>query len=74
MVDIFTSSCGCPPEMERYLKKFCTDRVDKMGLYSLRSGACKSCPYRYRGDNTEVYCCMFDIVPMNWESVVIEEQ
>lgn len=58
---------GLNPDMYKYIHDFCKDRIDRMGLYSLRSGACKSCPYRYRGKNTDMRCCIFGTVPRDWE-------
>lgn len=73
MGNALTSQCGCEEDMEKYIKKFCMDRIERMGFYSVRSGACKSCPYRYRGSNTDLYCCMFETVPRDWEDVILEE-
>lgn len=58
---------GLNPDMYKYIHDFCKDRIDRMGLYSLRSGACKSCPYRYRGKNKDTRCCIFGTVPRDWE-------
>ena len=68
----YGSDCGVFDEMKKYLKKFCTERIEKMGLHSLRSGACKSCPYRYRGTNKNS-CCMFGTLPRDWDDVDINE-
>ena len=53
--------------MDKYIHDFCKDRTDRMGLYSLKSGACKSYLYRYRGKNTDMRCCIFGTVPRDWE-------
>lgn len=55
------------PDMVKYIHDFCKDRTDRMGLHSLKSGACKSCPYRYRGKKTDIYCCTFGTLPRDWE-------
>lgn len=55
------------PDMVEYIHDFCKDRIDRMGLHSLKNGACKSCPYRYKGERVESCCCMFGTLPRDWE-------
>lgn len=31
------------------IKECCTERINKYGLTTPNHGACKGCPYRYRG-------------------------
>lgn len=59
-------------ETALYLKEFCSKRIEKYGLHSIRSGACKGCPYRYRGNNPLV-CCMFGNIPRDWSYESIDE-
>lgn len=54
------------------IKKVCTDRIAKYGLYSVKSGACKGCPYRYRGTNT-ISCCIFGDLPYSWSDESIKK-
>lgn len=54
------------------IKDFCTKRIEKYGLHTIKSGACKSCPFRYRGDNP-LYCCMFGNLPYDWSIESINE-
>lgn len=62
--DIYKDLC---PDMVKYIHDFCKDRIDRMSLHSLKSGACKSCPYRYRGEKVDLYCCTFGTLPRDWE-------
>ena len=58
-------------EHVRYIKNLCTERVEKYGLYSVKRGACKSCPYRYRGSNP-LFCCTFSNLPKDWSDESID--
>lgn len=49
-----------------FIKQLCIERISKMGLHTLKSGACKSCPFRYRGSNVDNNCCMFQNLPRDW--------
>ena len=62
---------NCKEEAMR-IKAYCADRIEKYGLHSIRSGACKSCPYRYRGTN-KISCCMFGNLPYSWSDESIEK-
>ena len=59
-------------ETALYLKDFCSERIKKYGFYSLKSGACKGCPYKYRGSNP-LMSCMFSNVPRDWSIESINE-
>lgn len=48
-----------------YIKKFCSDRIKKHGLTTPNHGACKGCPYRYKGYN-KLMCCIFANLPYTW--------
>ena len=47
------------------IKEYCSNRIVKYGLTTPGHGACKSCPYRYRGKN-DLYCCIFSDLPYSW--------
>lgn len=47
------------------IKQMCTERVSKYGLTSVKGGACKGCPFRYRGSNP-LFCCTFGNLPKDW--------
>ena len=57
-----------------FIKKLCEERIEKYGLHSVKSGACKSCPYRYRGDKVNRLCCSFATIPMDWSNQSINEK
>lgn len=48
-----------------YIKDICSERIKKYGLTTPNHGACKGCPYRYKGDNT-LMCCIFGNLPYTW--------
>lgn len=47
------------------IKEFCSDRINKYGLTTPNHGACKGCPYRYKGYN-KLMCCIFANLPYTW--------
>ena len=59
-------------ESALYLKEYCAKRIKKYGLTTVRSGACKGCPYRYRGERKNM-CCMFGNIPASWSTESIEK-
>lgn len=59
-------------ESAEYIKSFCTDRIKKYGLHTVKSGACKSCPYRYRGTKGG-FCCIFGNLPYSWSAESINK-
>lgn len=59
-------------ETALHIKNVCTIRVKKYGLYSIKRGACKGCPYRYRGNNP-LMCCIFGNIPKDWSIESINE-
>lgn len=48
------------------IKDFCTESIDKYGLTTPNHGACKGCPYRYRG-SSQIMCCIFSDLPYSWK-------
>lgn len=47
------------------IKELCSNRIRKYGLTTPNHGACKGCPYRYKGDN-KLMCCIFANLPYTW--------
>lgn len=45
-MDVFDCGDSLYRESAEYIRQFCTDRTEKYGLYTVKSGACKGCPYR----------------------------
>lgn len=52
-------------ESALYIRDFCKKRVEKYNIYTVKSGACKGCPFRYRGNNPYI-CCLFGNTPYTW--------
>lgn len=47
----------------KIVKSTCIDRQEKRSMPQ----SCKGCPYRYRGEDTKRYCCMFSCTPNLWK-------
>ena len=53
-------------ETAELIMEECKARVEKYGCVSVKTGACKACKYRYRGDD-ELTSCIFGNLPCTWD-------